>query len=167
MWSYLSMIIFTEHSDLFLSTYHNVPEPSQTQTNTAGKLWHVNSMRPSDAMWWHRSRSTLVQVMACCLTAPSHYLNQCAHQSAHQRLLVVYTWGQFHRNTHEINLESSYLYNGNSSTRLERWHLCIGSAPDTPQCPWSVDCHGDGHFNDYDCSPAGKMLILTQIFLED
>ena len=28
-------------------------------------------------MWWHRSVSTLVQVMACCLTAPSHYLNQC------------------------------------------------------------------------------------------
>ena len=26
---------------------------------------------------WHRSESTLAQVMACCLTAPSHYLNQC------------------------------------------------------------------------------------------
>ena len=32
---------------------------------------------PSDAIWRHRSRSTLAQVMACCLTAPSHYLNQC------------------------------------------------------------------------------------------
>ena len=37
----------------------------------------VNSLRPSDAIWWHRSGSTLAQVMACCLTAPSHYLNQC------------------------------------------------------------------------------------------
>ena len=27
--------------------------------------------------WWQRSGSTLAQVMACCLTAPSHYLNQC------------------------------------------------------------------------------------------
>ena len=27
--------------------------------------------------WWHRSGSTLAQVVACCLTAPSHYLNQC------------------------------------------------------------------------------------------
>ena len=36
-----------------------------------------NSMRPSDAIWRHRSGSTLAQVMACCLTAPSHYLNQC------------------------------------------------------------------------------------------
>ena len=38
---------------------------------------HFNSLRPSDAIWRHRSGSTLAQVMACCLTAPSHYLNQC------------------------------------------------------------------------------------------
>ena len=36
----------------------------------------LNSLRPSDAIWRHRSGSTLAQVMACCLTAPSHYLNQ-------------------------------------------------------------------------------------------
>ena len=29
------------------------------------------------AEWYHKSESTLAQVMACCLTAPSHYLNQC------------------------------------------------------------------------------------------
>ena len=29
----------------------------------------VNSFWPSDAIWWQRSRSTLAQVMACCLTA--------------------------------------------------------------------------------------------------
>ena len=32
---------------------------------------------PCDAIWRHGSGSTLAQVMACCLTAPSHYLNQC------------------------------------------------------------------------------------------
>ena len=37
----------------------------------------INSLRPSDAIWLHRSRSTLAQVMAWCLMAPSHYLNQC------------------------------------------------------------------------------------------
>ena len=37
----------------------------------------LNSLEPSDAIWCWRSWSTLVQVMACCLTAPSHYLNQC------------------------------------------------------------------------------------------
>ena len=36
-----------------------------------------NSLRPSDVIWWQRSGSTLAQVMACGLTAPSHYLNQC------------------------------------------------------------------------------------------
>ena len=36
-----------------------------------------NSLCPSDAISRHRSRSTLAQVMACCLTTPSHYLNQC------------------------------------------------------------------------------------------
>ena len=37
----------------------------------------VNSLWPSDAIWQHRSVSTLAQVMACCLPPPSHYLNQC------------------------------------------------------------------------------------------
>ena len=37
----------------------------------------VNSLWPSGTIWRHRSGSTLAQVMACCLTAPSHYLNQC------------------------------------------------------------------------------------------
>ena len=37
----------------------------------------VNSLWSSDVIWRQRSWSTLAQVMACCLTAPSHYLNQC------------------------------------------------------------------------------------------
>ena len=37
----------------------------------------INSLRTSDAILQHRSGSTLAQVMACCLTVPSHYLNQC------------------------------------------------------------------------------------------
>ena len=43
-------------------------------------MWSVlafNSLRPSDAIWRQWSWTTLAQVMACCLTAPSHYLNQC------------------------------------------------------------------------------------------
>ena len=45
-----------------------------------GKLdklpFFINSLWPSDAILQHRSGSTLPQVMACCLTAPSHYLEQ-------------------------------------------------------------------------------------------
>ena len=41
------------------------------------KFTHVNSLGPNDAIWRQGSGSTLAQVMAYCLTAPSHYLNQC------------------------------------------------------------------------------------------
>ena len=37
----------------------------------------INSLWPNHAIWQHRSGLTLSQVMACCLTAPSHYLNHC------------------------------------------------------------------------------------------
>ena len=39
--------------------------------------YQFNSLEPSDAIWHQRSGSTLAQVMAYCLTASSHYLNQC------------------------------------------------------------------------------------------
>ena len=43
------------------------------------KICHfiVNSLWPCNAIWWYRPVSTLARVMACCLAAPSHYLNQC------------------------------------------------------------------------------------------
>ena len=37
----------------------------------------LNSLWPCEAIWRHTSGSTLAQEMACCLTAPSRYLNQC------------------------------------------------------------------------------------------
>ena len=37
----------------------------------------IDSLWRSDAIWGHRTGSTLAQVMAWCLMAPSHYLNQC------------------------------------------------------------------------------------------
>ena len=46
-----------------------------TDELTHWRRW-VNSMWPRDTAWLHRSRSTLIHVMACCLTAPSYYLNQ-------------------------------------------------------------------------------------------
>ena len=36
----------------------------------------LNSFRPSDAIWHRGSWSSMVQVMACYLVAPRHYLNQ-------------------------------------------------------------------------------------------
>ena len=40
-------------------------------------LLSINSLWPRDAIWQQGTESTLAQVMAWCLTAPSHYLNQC------------------------------------------------------------------------------------------
>ena len=37
----------------------------------------INSLTPDDAIWHYSMWSTLVQVMASGLTAPSHCLNQC------------------------------------------------------------------------------------------
>ena len=53
--------------------------------------WYVNSVWPGDAIWRHRSGSTLAHVMACCLSALSHYHNQCS-------LIIseVFGGGQFH-----------------------------------------------------------------------
>ena len=52
----------------YYDTAHNTAMIVESQFNS---LW------PSDAIRRQRSGSTLAQVMACCLTAPSHYLNHC------------------------------------------------------------------------------------------
>ena len=58
-----------------------VPEPMMTRFSSLYGVtrpqW-VNSSWPSDAKWQHRSESTLAQVMAHFLMAPSHYLNHCS-----------------------------------------------------------------------------------------
>ena len=51
--------------------------------------------------WRHRSGSTLAQVMACCLTAPSHYLNQC--WLIISEIQLHSSDGNFTRNTSVIN----------------------------------------------------------------
>ena len=58
-----------------LPVWHNANYQNQCWLSTGSTV--INSLGPSDAIWCWRSWSTLVQVMACCLTAPSHYLNQC------------------------------------------------------------------------------------------
>ena len=57
----------------------------------------LNSSWPSDAKWRQGSRSTLVQVMAFCLTAPSHYLTMLTF---HHKGPVMFIWGQFRLRYH-------------------------------------------------------------------
>ena len=49
----------------------------QTSLLLLSRCPNVNALWPGDVIWRHWARSTLAQLMACCLTAPSHYLNQC------------------------------------------------------------------------------------------
>ena len=65
-------------------------------------VW-VNSLWPSDAKWRHRFGSTLAQVMACCLTAPSHYLNQCW---LHMNEVLWYS----HESNFTANAQATILY---------------------------------------------------------
>ena len=65
------------------------------------KYISINSLRPSDAIWRHISGSTLVQVMACCLMAPSHYLSLCSLIISKIQLLS--SDGNFTRDTSVIN----------------------------------------------------------------
>ena len=50
----------------------------------------VNSLWSINATWLHGIWPALIQVVACCLTAPCHYLTH------HQWPLVSFWWGRFH-----------------------------------------------------------------------
>ena len=65
-----------------LNTYFRVSKsahcwPGYKENHRAKLTCQIYPLWPSDATWRLRSESTLAQVMACCLTAPNHYLNQC------------------------------------------------------------------------------------------
>ena len=65
--------------DIWLVRYrfNSWPYSRLACTNTGLSKVMLNSLWPSDVIWRQGSMSTLAQVVACCLTAPSHYLNQC------------------------------------------------------------------------------------------
>ena len=72
-----------------------------------------NSLWPSDTIWQQRSGSTLAQVMACCLMARSHYLNQCRlimnedlWQSPDSNFPAIYWWYQLENCLSNISFKS-------------------------------------------------------------
>ena len=82
----------------------------------------LNSLWPDDAIWRQGSWSTLVQVMAWCLTAPSHCLNQCwliiskvqSHSSGNhftKDTSAINHWNQF----------ENYLYKFSSKSPRGQW----------------------------------------------
>ena len=92
---------------LYSLRYWNLLNPYYDQApkhETCGCL-AFNSLWPSDAIRRQRSRSTLAQEMACCLTAPSHHLNQCLLIIS--EVQVTFILGQFHkRSLKHLSLKS-------------------------------------------------------------
>ena len=60
-----------------LENWYSLADIIRAYWSSTSRYLFINSLRPSDAIWRQWSWTTLAQVMACCLTAPSHYLNQC------------------------------------------------------------------------------------------
>ena len=80
---YWAKIILTSNSLVRLCQKRSVSESKLSGHQSASHCWLIvfsyefNSLWPSDAIWCHKTWSTLVQVVGCCLTAPNHYLNRC------------------------------------------------------------------------------------------
>ena len=82
----------------------------------------LNSLWPDDATWRQGYRSTLVQVMACCLTAPSHYLNQCSLITS--KVQSHSSGNHFTKDTSAINHWNqfeNYLYKFSSKSPRGQW----------------------------------------------
>ena len=73
----------------------------------------LNSLGPSDAIWHWISWSTLVQVMARCLMAPSHYLNQC------WLIISKVLW----HSSEDIIIRR--FEDTNQSSKIEKWHFQV------------------------------------------
>ena len=94
--------------------YHNA-KPS------AGPML-INSLWPSDAIWHWRSWSTPIQVMACCLMAPSHHVNQCWVTT--NKILYNSFQGNIYLNTQDINpqiLFEIYTFWITATSTREQW----------------------------------------------
>ena len=64
-----------EFQKVSLKFHPKISHPNLERLRNQGTLW-FNSQWPSDAIKCHGTWYTLNRVIACCLTAPSHYLNQ-------------------------------------------------------------------------------------------
>ena len=93
------------------------------------------------AIWWWRYWSTLTQVMACCLTAPSHYLNQCwliikgVHRHSPGK---EYTWTlsvrlQITTQSYRLNEENTYI-NILGIIIITNWYPCMRQHLDPELC---------------------------------
>ena len=88
------------------------PLLESTITTTINSLWPSNAIGLQKPRW---PGSTLVEVMVCCLTALSHYLNQCWHSP-----------GDNFEHIMNFNLTSSISESGNRDKKNLLWILRYG-----------------------------------------
>ena len=76
-WIWVNTDSGTKPSPKPILTYHQRYSVAFTWEQFHKSAHELNTLGPSDAKWRQKTGSALAQVMACCLMAPSHYLNQC------------------------------------------------------------------------------------------
>ena len=110
-------------------------------------LWKVTaiikSLWPSDAIWQHRSGSTLARVMVCCLMAPNQYLNQC------WLIISKVQWHSLQGNLTRDNLVINKIYLVISKISLKSMSLTFHSnIPGANELPFFLlkPLLEDGHF---------------------
>ena len=119
------------------------------------KLTHIlkNSLMPYDTRWHQGYSFTLVQVMACCLAAPTHYLNQY--------------WSL--RNKLQLNLNKKYFSLKNMHFKcclqnVSHFFLPVSSSillSTSRCCQWSPKSTSQGHT----CSRKSSVpQILTTVY---
>ena len=106
----------------------------QTDNSEKTAMSYSNSLWPSDAIWWHKSEWTLAQVMACCLIASSHYLNQC------WLLTCVAPWHSF--KTHFTTIAPTVIFYNELENYilLNYYHISQGPMSYSIWFPLSIVC---------------------------
>ena len=111
----------------------------------------MNSLWPRDASWWNRSGTTLAQVMVCCLTATSHYLDQCwiiisSAQVPHlyKNTSAINHWNKLEN--HLLDFHSNLRGQFIKTTKM----TCIYGHPSSYRCPG---------FTDNGASPAALLTM--------
>ena len=80
------------HASVTLTGSHHSELLPQVEILSSYHQWWITSLWPSDAIWQHRSRSTLAQVMVCYMTKPLPE----SMLTSHQQCYVAFISEQFH-----------------------------------------------------------------------
>ena len=106
------------------------------------KLASVYSLGPGDAIWRHGTRSTLAQVMASCLMAPSHYLNQywliIGEVPWHSSQGIIFIWWNYQSMNRDWKLQFQNGIQVSQGPMGSKWLGCVLYNPDFKHSWWAL-----------------------------